>query len=348
MKQFTRILSIDGGGIRGIIPGMILVRLEEKLQKLTGDPSAAISNYFDLVAGTSTGGILCCAHLLPSEENPSKPKYTAQEIVNLYIEKGDDIFDTGTIHRLKTFFGLSDEKYPSEGIEKALLEYMGDVKLSELLKPCIIPSYEIEARRAYFFAKHEAEKDDKCNFLVRDVCRSTSAAPTYFECARIGNLKGNPDYYSFIDGGTFANNPTLCAYAEARNHFTKPGTDNKCVTAKDMVILSIGTGSSKQEYKYEDAKDWGVAGWVKPIIDIMMSGVSETVSYQVDEIYDAVDAEDQYLRIDTTLKDGIDSKMDNATPQNIKALTMVGNDLANEYDQRIEDFARKLIGEELA
>ena len=303
-----------------------------------------VSDYFDLVAGTSTGGILGCAHLLPSEDKPDKPKYTAQQIVDLYFTKGEDIFDTGIVHRLTSVLGILGEKYPSDGIENALVEYMGEVRLSELLKPCIIPAYEIERRKAYFFAQHEAKKNDRYDFLVKDVCRSTSAAPTYFECARVENMDG--EAHTFVDGGMFANNPTLCAYAEARQHFLKPGNDNKHVTAADLLVLSLGTGHSKKIYQYEKAKDWGVAGWVKPIIDIMMSGVSETVDYQVREIYDAVDASDQYLRIDTQLMVGVNNDMDDASPKNLNALKITGDNLADRHDETIENFAIKLIGTE--
>src|SRR4051794_8458418 len=87
-----KILSIDGGGIRGIIPGQVLVALEKKLQEKTGKESR-LADYFDFFAGTSTGGILTCICLCPSENDPTKARFSAQEAVNLYIENGDDIFN---------------------------------------------------------------------------------------------------------------------------------------------------------------------------------------------------------------------------------------------------------------
>lgn len=91
-KPHFRILSIDGGGIRGIIPGQILVMLENLLQKLTKKRNARIADYFDLIAGTSTGGILACAYLAP-ERGSKRPRFSAQEAVDLYLDRGDEVFD---------------------------------------------------------------------------------------------------------------------------------------------------------------------------------------------------------------------------------------------------------------
>src|SRR5512145_3175160 len=95
-RKLTRILSIDGGGIRGIIPGQILVKLEEKLKIKTGDENARIADFFDLIAGTSTGGILVCAYLCPDGNVPARPRFTASDVVNLYLERGNGIFNITT------------------------------------------------------------------------------------------------------------------------------------------------------------------------------------------------------------------------------------------------------------
>src|SRR5207249_9528820 len=87
-----RILSIDGGGIRGIIPGQVLVALEAKIQEVTGDPNKRIADVFDMIAGTSTGGILTCLYLCPGQ-NGNRPRFSATDAVNLYLQNGDDIFD---------------------------------------------------------------------------------------------------------------------------------------------------------------------------------------------------------------------------------------------------------------
>ncbi len=211
-----RILSIDGGGIRGIVAGQVLIALEQKLQAKSGNAEARLADFFDFFAGTSTGGILTSIYLCPSAGDPKKARFSAREAVNLYIENGGKIFSVSLRKRLQSGDGVLDEKYEVDELNKALQNYFGDLRLSELLKPCIVPAYDIEKRRAHYFAQHNYQmKGDSHDFLVRDVCRATSAAPTYFEAALVKSFSN--ELYPLIDGGVFANNPALSAYAEVRN-----------------------------------------------------------------------------------------------------------------------------------
>lgn len=328
-----RILSIDGGGIRGIIPGQILVALEEKLRIATGKSDACVSDYFDLIAGTSTGGIIACALLCPGSDKPKKPRFSAKEVVDLYMERGYEIFSIPVFHKLRTAFGVLDEKYPSEGIEDALDDYFGNTKLSMMLGPCLIPAYDITRRKAHFFTSHDARKDPGKDFLIRDVARATSAAPTYFECVNVKSSTGVS--YPLIDGGVFVNNPALCAYAEAHNKFK--------VTAKEMLILSLGTGSVKEEYEYKKARDWSMIQWLKPLLSIMMSGVSEVVDYQLRQIYSSVKAQNQYLRIDTHLPVTVNPAMDDATEENRNALKELGTETAQDSSNKINKFVELML-----
>src|SRR5512136_361904 len=114
MSEFIRILSIDGGGIRGIIPGQILALLEDKLQKRTGNPEARIADFFDFIAGTSTGGILTCIYLCPDPQNPARPRFTAQEAVEFYLQRGKKIFSRTLWQKIRSLWGIIDEKYSAE------------------------------------------------------------------------------------------------------------------------------------------------------------------------------------------------------------------------------------------
>ncbi len=336
MKKLShkfRILSIDGGGIRGIIPGQILVALEEKLRKATGKPDTGISDYFDLIAGTSSGGILACAHLCPGSEKPKKPRFSAREVVDIYMERGDEIFSIPVFHRLRTGFGVLDEKYPSKGIEDALNDYFGNTKLSMMRKPCLIPAYDVTRRKAHFFTSHDAKKNPGKDFLIRDVARATSAAPTYFEASSVQSLSGV--HYPLIDGGVFVNNPALCAYAEAHNKFK--------VTAREMMILSLGTGSVKEEYVYKKVRDWSMIEWIKPLLSIMMSGVSEVVDYQLRQIYSSVKAPNQYLRIDTYIPKNVNPAMDDATEVNRNALKELGTETAQDNNSKLNKFVELML-----
>lgn len=343
----VRILSIDGGGIRGIIPGMLLTGLEDKLKAASGKADARIADYFDLVAGTSTGGILGCALLFPESAQSKKPKYTAMEAVDLYLDRGDEIFNATTWQSIKTLGGITDEKYPADELEKALDDYLGGgVKLSELLKPTVITSYNIHGPEPFFFKQHKAKSDLGAEFFVKDVARATSAAPTYFECAYVKSFTNKS--YPLIDGGVFVNNPSLCAYAEARTmtfdqlrpgHFEKG--DNKPI-GKDMFILSLGTASSSKSHSYKDAKDWGMAQWIQPLIGIMMAGVSENVDYQLKEIFNATQSANFYHRINPFLGDA-DSAMDNGSLENLAKLKEAGQENVERYDKELAQIAEILV-----
>ena len=335
MSKLTRVLSIDGGGIRGIIPGQVLVSIEEKLKNRTGNQDVRIADYFDLIAGTSTGGILTCIFLCPDAASSSpKPRFSAKEAVDLYLERGDEIFDISLWQKLQSAGGLLDEKYSADELEEALDDYLGDLRLSDLLKPCLIPAYDIKRRRAMFFTQHDAKDKQMNDYHLRDVARATSAAPTYFEVARIKSMTKVP--YALVDGGVFANNPALCAYAEVRSKFANNPT------AKDMAILSIGTGYIKKQYTYKGAKDWGAIEWIRPLLDILMAGVSETVDYQLAQIFDSVDKGEQYLRINDELLFA-KSDMDDASSENLNALRQDGTRIAEEFDERIDTFIEYLV-----
>jgi uncharacterized protein len=349
-SKYKRILAIDGGGIRGIIPGQILVAVEKKIQEKSGNREARIADYFDLISGTSTGGIMTCALLCPDEAIPTRPRYSASKVVDLYRNNGSTIFSSDIFHKIMSLDGVLDERYPSAGIESVLMKYFGDVRLKQLIKPCLITSFDIKRNKGHFFYSHKAQKNDAWDFSLLEVARATSAAPTYFEVALDSSRTGVT--YPLIDGGVFVNNPALCAFSEARLLFQRPDSQLP-VTAKDMQIFSLGTGYSAESLEYERAKDWGAVQWIKPLISIMMSGVSQTVDFQLRQIFEAatVDSEKdsevsgQYIRIDGLLPNDVDAAMDCATDENMNALASFGTELAQNHDDDLNRLVDALLQE---
>ncbi len=335
--RIYRILSIDGGGIRGVIAARILTELEAKLQARTGSSETRLSDFFDLFAGTSTGGILTCIYLYPDAAT-GRPRYTACEALDMYVRNGAEIFDIPIFHSLASMGGLNDEKYPSAGIERMLQGCFEDGKLSELLKPCLVTGYDIRRRKAMFFTQHDARESEGRDFLIRDVARATSAAPTYFEVPLIKSLTGVS--YPVIDGGVFANNPSLCAYAEARTLFG--------ARASQMAIFSVGTGSVRRPYPYEEAKDFGAIAWIKPLFDIMLTSMAETADYEINLAFDAVGSPNQYLRVNVEmdrLPPDTSSELDDASPGNINGLLELGAEAAEQHDEQIDRFVDLLVRE---
>ncbi|GAA5038312.1 patatin [Marivirga lumbricoides] len=322
MKESVKVLSIDGGGIRGIIPGTIMQAIEE-------DFNIKVADYFDLIAGTSTGGILACAYLCPHPDDPTLPRFSAKEVVNLYLERGTEIFDIPFFHRIRSVGGLTDETYPSKGLEKALNDYFGDGWLKDLLKPTVITSYDIHNRKGHFFRQHKANEPQR-NFKVKDICRATSAAPTYFECSQI--TAEDKTQYCLVDGGVFVNNPAMCAYSEIRE-YTK-------LTAKNMHILSLGTGHKRDSYPYDKSRNFGKAEWIKPALDIMMSGAADVTHFHMSQIFGTIERPEQYLRVDQEIPPTINPEMDCATPENMESLRQLGLKIYHEHRETISQWMK--------
>jgi len=320
-SNVKRILSIDGGGIRGIIPALVLAEMERQSKKPTCE-------LFDLIAGTSTGGILALGLTVP--DTKGQPRYKARDLVALYEKNGQYIFSRTVWHRIHSGWGLREEKYPAESIEGILKDYFGDTRLDQSLTDVLVTAYAIERRCPFFFRSIRAKETNQYgeihNFLMREAARATSAAPTYFEPFRLNSLDSENDYYALVDGGVFANNPAMCAYAEARNLW--PG--------EELILVSLGTGELTRSLPIDEARTWGLAEWLKPVLDVVFDGVSDSVSYQVEQLLGK-----SYLRLQTRLTVGNDD-MDDASETNLRALKLLAKDLIRDKKDEIEMICEKL------
>ena len=342
MKKKIRVLSLDGGGIRGIITCVILKYIEEQLQK-QDHPAAKIGDYFDLIAGTSTGGLITALLLVPDGNN--KARYSVEEALNLYAKKGETIFNVPFFQYLLNPFGLLKEKISDKNIEKQLEEVFGTLELKSLIKPCLITSYDITARKAKFFTSHVAQ-DALENFYVKHVCRATAAAPTYFEPAQVTSFY--KEQFTLIDGGVYANNPALCAYAEARkinfasvlNDPAKPNNP----TINDIILVSIGTGTVLKPYSFQDFDNAGKLKWISPLIDILLSSNVETVDYHINKMYETLGAKNakNYHRLMPDLKKAA-PEMDDTSKGNIFNLIQAGLAYVNENKEELNNVVKKLI-----
>lgn len=307
MASPFKILSIDGGGIRGIIPALILVEIEQR----TGRP---ISESFDMLAGTSTGGIIALGLTKPGAEG--KPDKSARDVLALYEREGGTIFPVTLRERLhlEAFAGA---KYDAKGIESTLQKYFGDVRLKDSLKPVVVPSYDIEKQMPIFFKSESARSKPDYDFPMRQVARATSAAPTYFPPERI-DTSDPVEYYALVDGGVIAANPAMCAYAEA----VKLGR----VGDGGVLMVSLGTGELRHPIKYDEARNWGQLEWARPVLDIALQGSSTTVDYQLQQLLEPDGPQQTYFRFQVELGEGT-TAMDDARPEHLKALM----DLAQDY-----------------
>ena len=212
------IVSIDGGGIRGIIPAVWCCELE----RLTKRSCASL---FHMMAGTSTGAIICAGLSAHNIENSSEPLHTAASIVQLYVTESKNIFSDSKRNALQCF--LQEPKYTDEGRKKLFEHYFGDRLISKSLTDLVIPAARADSNCTHLFTTREAIYDSSKNYQIKDVLMCTTAAPTYFSPYRLNNSS------TFVDGGVQANNPTMAAYDEALRYGFDP---------KKIFIWSLGTG----------------------------------------------------------------------------------------------------------
>ncbi|KAM7510346.1 hypothetical protein LguiB_009221 [Lonicera macranthoides] len=213
--KMVTVLSIDGGGIKGIIPGTILAFLESKLQELDG-ADARIADYFDVVAGTSTGGLVTVMLTAPNKDN--RPIYAAKDINNFYLEHAPKIFPQQSrnnfIDSVTNLFGaMTGPKYDGVYLSSLVKDLLGDLTIKQTLADVIIPTFDIKRLQPMIFSTENAKVDALKDALLSDICLGTSAAPTflpghYFETK---DANGNTRSFDLIDGGVAANNPVSIA-----------------------------------------------------------------------------------------------------------------------------------------
>jgi len=312
-----KILSLDGGGIRGIIPSMILMEIESRTGK-------RIAELFDLIGGTSTGGILSLGLTKPDANR--QPQYAAKELLQLYETRGNDIFSRPAWKQLLPLGNVFGPKYSASGLEKLLKEYFGEAQLSDAITQLVITSYDVQHRQSHFFKSHKASASADRDFLMRDVARSTSAAPTYFPPNRLNMAGTTGDYYALVDGGVFANNPAMCAYVEAKSIYKDE---------KDFLVVSVGTGENAKRLDYDKVKRWGLLSWAQPVIEVVFDGINDTIDYQLSQLMPMTGDDKRYYRFQITLN-GVREDLDDCTPENIRGLKSLGEELIHRSNAEID------------
>lgn len=294
-----KVLAIDGGGIRGLIPALVLAEIEERTGR-------RIADLVDMIAGTSTGGILACALGKPDP-------LPAAEIASLYVEEGPKIFDRSLLKQITSLGGYLDERYSESGLVRALERYLADTPMTAAKLPLLLTAYDTEAR-AIHLLRSEGENSGA---TMVEAAHATSAAPTYFEPVQLGGA-------TLIDGGVFAINPALVAYAELRG--------------KLDLLLSLGTGEHTRPLPYEKVKDWGQLEWARPVIDVVFDGGQDAVDMQLRALLP-----DGFVRLQTQLEKASDD-LDDASSDNLERLRDEAEALIARETSTIDDVCARLTG----
>ncbi|MCW5317453.1 patatin [Nostoc sp. KVJ3] len=344
-----KILAIDGGGVRGIIPTILLAEIERRTQK-------PIFSLFDLIAGTSTGGILALGLTKPRltseiSENLSVAQYSAEDLLQIYLEYGAEIFYEPFFERI--LGDLEDifvqPKYSSEGREEILRQYFGNTLLENNLKEVFVTSYDIEQRIPVFFTnKIEKQQTESrsfrklcTGFTIADAALATSATPTYFAPHRVSTSHNTKGFYTLVDGGLFANNPANLAIVEAQ---ISRQDKKQVLNTEDILVVSLGTGSLTSVYPYDEVKKWGLLQWGRPLLNIVLDGGSEVVAGQLERLFEPNNKETKssYYRFQTFLTEELEA-IDNAKPENLRQLQAVGYRLIAEKNQEIDNLCSLLL-----
>ncbi|KAI8542176.1 hypothetical protein RHMOL_Rhmol08G0118500 [Rhododendron molle] len=323
--NLVTILSIDGGGIRGIIPGVVLSYLESQLQELDG-ADARLADYFDVVSGTSTGGLIAAMVTAPNKDNRPLGPFAAI---------------------IEIFKVLTGPKYNGKYLHRLIKGILGDTKLHQSLTGLVIPTFDIRKLEPTIFSTFQVTSNPVIDAPLADICISTSAAPTYLPAHYFTNTdqNGNLREFNLIDGGVAANDPALVALAEVNKEMFKENPDFYPMKPLDygrFLVISIGTGTQENDHKYNArrASKWGLFGWLydmgsAPLISVFSDASSDMVDYHLSVVFQVLGSEENYLRIQDDTLSGTLSSVDVSTTKNLDNLVKVGETLLKKPVSRV-------------
>lgn len=340
-KEEIWVLSLDGGGIRGLLASMVLDDLSQKIGK-------SIPDAFDFFAGTSIGGLICLGLNTPSLSDPSRPQYNAQYIARLLKDNGKIIFPDITAKQIKQAWG---HLYDPTPLEDLLRRNFGNKMISESIKPTLVTAVDITNSSPTFFGSYKTEAKTGAmiaqwqfrpeqNIRIWEAGRSTSAATTYFPRKVVYH---NGTLREMIDGGITTNNPTLLALQEIRD-LCKSLTPN-CKVRK-INIVSIGTGKMQVERPF-GLSQAGIQNIIHDFTVIGMNfgsqqadkGVKEALEFQRYDMRHP--AEYTYYRFNPILDEPID--LDSAEPSNITKLELKADKIKK--SQEFAVLTKHLLGQ---
>ncbi|KAF9591092.1 hypothetical protein IFM89_001436 [Coptis chinensis] len=362
-QKLITVLSIDGGGVRGVIPATILAFLESELQNLDGR-NARIADYFDLIAGTSTGSIVTA--MLTTPADGTRPRFAAKDITSFYFNECPKIFceQSTDVKQAKKGFKMSNllnnfiqtageaaikyfgktllfPKYDGQLLRDKIKEILGKIRLDQTLTNVLITSFDIKCLNPILFSSYQAKLDAKKDVakvpLLSDTVISSAAAP-YVLPPYYFTTTSNNKQYNLVDGGVAANNPTLLAIREATRISGKQNSASPLDCSR-YLVLSLGTGSMKKRGGYEvgNGNLWGLLDWFNSdkgtprLLDVFFNAMDAMVDIYLSFFFQGSDHQENYLRIQNLdQEDNLkpeEAAMDNSKLENLKNLEKIGRDL---------------------
>lgn len=334
MKRF--ILSVDGGGIRGIIPAVFLSELKKALEK--NGVKRPYHQIFDIIAGTSTGGLISLALTVPLYKNTDGNLYdagggvSAGQLPELYKIFGDRVFPGNRNRMRKLIRQIFTSKYSPDPFRKVLEDIFKNRTVKEALTNVLITTFDMKRMQPLFIKKRpfHAGGDTDPDFYMVDAALSTAAVPTFFPPVYANPVHDINDGYCLIDGGVFCINPAMSAFIEARKIFPDCG---------EYVVLSLGTGNQKEEYQIEKMRNWGFFNWIAPWLGVpIITAVGEGQKISTNHMLKKL-PQVTLFRFDVGLDKG-KAAFDDGSNENIEYLLGKGHEMWNNNINEI----KKLVG----
>lgn len=332
-----KILTIDGGGVRGVIPASIILYMESILRRRVQNNNARLADYFDVIGGTSTGAILAGLYLLPSEASVSdllrnqylKYKHSAEQVLDFYMTQPQNIFVQTWGDYCWSVGGWRRSLYSASAIEEVLSKHAGNVRLEDMNNRFMALAYNTDLGEPHLFVSPgPGDVNREGNFYLRDVLRASSAAPTYFPIANFTRI-GDTKPLHFIDGGMVANNPSSAIVSRVQE--TDP-------SGAPIMLVSISCGRLRDICPYVKAANWGKIEWADPSLSILIDANARETDMSMRE---RLRERGHYFRFDTPLVKA-SLNMDDKSPVNLENLRrdaveyMQGEDVMLMLNQVVE------------
>ncbi|KAF3773584.1 putative inactive patatin-like protein 9 [Nymphaea thermarum] len=330
----TRILSIDGGGMKGLVAAQALVHLESRIQAHSSNPDARIADYFDVVAGTGIGGIF--AALILADDGRGRPLYSAAEAVRLVADNSRRMFKRGLLRR--GFSGRSLDAFLAEAFRRP----DGDrcpLTLRDTLKPLLVPCYDLRTGAPFVFSRADAAESLSFDFELHRVCRATSATPYLFRPVELASVDGRTECTA-VDGGLVMNNPASAAVT----HVLHNRRDFPAVRGvEDLVVLSLGNGPlEKGGAGRRERRRWSAENCSAPVVEVVLDGVSDAVDQILTNAFSS--CPQNYVRIQASyLPKELDAGMDGWSARSVKAFLNAGEKMLQEKSMESLPFGGKKL-----
>lgn len=328
------ILSLDGGGMRGLIAVRVLQALESRLRQ--HGVEGPLARVFDMICGTSAGGIIAAGLAAPHPDGtPGRPAASVADLRALFEDHGRDIFQCTWPTRLRRFVvsrtGLFDRSFDPRPLEKRLQASLGWASLHSALTGVVLPAYDLGARRPVIMTGGGGTRPD--DFLFWQAARATTAAPGYFQPALVDNLSTG-EQLSLIYGGVVAADPSLLGYLEACRLGWRPD---------EILLVSIGTGlPDLQPLHHRQVARWGAFDWVDPARGApLLSVLADGQAWVSGRLADRLLGARQFVRIDGTLGPRA-IRFDDARPGSVRRLNEAADRIIRDNTRALDSVAEAI------